>query len=357
MGLNKLLREAPLIVAALFIGFVIWLIAMQGNRETSWVTVPIRIENVPDNMTAEIVSPLPAQAAVKVEFPKEQRSRIVPQSFSIRIDATRLFSADPEIWSQPTAPSTEPYNLSNSDVGIVDLPTEVVNVIEVDPNSVELKASLRTLKLAVEVVTSGQLPAQYEQIDKLIPQPLEIEVTGSESRLAELGEPGRKIQTVPIDLSGVTQSDQLPAELAVPDGVTLLNRRQSRVTVNIAVRERSVRQTVENVPFALLTMTPGLEIRILPPTAGITVEGPPSALKQLTVESFTFTPQRPPVEQPGRAQSIAVEAGFSRARVPQESARLMKIVEVKPQLITVEFVARDGQADVPGDAGNSGNGE
>jgi hypothetical protein len=337
---NRAFREAPLLFAALFIAFVIWLIAMQGDRETSWVSVSITLTDVAGNMKVEIVSPRSASAELNVQFPKEERSRIVPRNFAVEIPVDEVISADPEQWAQAGDVKTVRYNLSRLNVLHPSLPPEV-SVIRIDPDRVELLASLRTLALTVEVPTIGELPAQYELSNEVIPQPGRVNVTGSEAVLEELKAQGARIRTQPLDLSKITKSDQILSELAVPEGVRLMDRLNSRVAVNIGLQERSETRIFDDVPIAIAVLSPQLTARITPPTAAITVEGPPSALNKISNESFTFELARGLVEEPGRRQEVGLAARFRRQQ--QEDFRLSKIIQTNPSLISVEFVAANEQ--------------
>jgi hypothetical protein len=336
MSLYLLRREVPLALAALFIAFVIWLIAMQGERESSWVTVPIRLEQIADNMDVQITSPRSAAAAVNVQFPKTLRSRIVERNFSVVIPVSEVLSNDPDQWSQPGQIKAIHYNLSLSNVVIRALPREV-NVIELDPDAVELEARLRLLDLTVEVLTTGEVPGQFQLTDKPIPQPPVVSVTGSRERLAALAEQGKRVKTRPIDLSAIAQSGQIICDLDLPEGVKLADQRSSRIAVNIGLQERAVVRRFPNVPIAIPVLSPDLQLTVTPPAADIKVEGPPSALNQITPDNFAFAAARTLNEKPGHPQDVGLEVTF-RTRVPQEISRRLKITEVNPSRISVEFV-------------------
>ena len=47
--------EAPLLIAALFISFVIWLMAKAGHLQTTQLEIPVSINNIPGNIKLDFI--------------------------------------------------------------------------------------------------------------------------------------------------------------------------------------------------------------------------------------------------------------------------------------------------------------
>ena len=102
--LSNLRREFPLLLAAFIIAFTIWLIAKQSERETSWVSTPIRLMDVPENLDVQLRLNDPAN--IKVQFPREQLRRNMEQYFRVEIQVDDV-SCDPAQWgTEPRRPRT-----------------------------------------------------------------------------------------------------------------------------------------------------------------------------------------------------------------------------------------------------------
>ena len=74
---------APLILAALFISFIIWLMAKQAAVQTDRINIAVRVENIPSNVRAEWDL---TQIPVIVTFPQSQRPYVSGQNFSVRLE-------------------------------------------------------------------------------------------------------------------------------------------------------------------------------------------------------------------------------------------------------------------------------
>jgi hypothetical protein len=138
--------------------------------------------------------------------------------------------------------------------------------------------------------------------------------------------------------------------LALPKnaGVQLVNPSDAHVSVSLGVQEKPVVQAFPNVPIGLTVISPSLRAVITPSTAAVTVEGPPSALSQVTPDSFVFsTGNKTLVEKAGKRQQAGLEASF-RSRLPQDVARRLRITKVDPSLISVEFVPVNAETIGPG---------
>lgn len=339
MAKHRLRSELPLILASVFIAFVIWLIAKQTDMDADWLTAPVVLQNVPSYMMVEA---LPTKVSINVQYPKELNNKIVEKNFSIPIDVSEVFDEMPGQWDQPTAAKEVPFTLRPMNVKSSSLPP-TVQAVGLSPREVRLKARLRTLLVNVKVETTGTLPANLTFTAPPRPEPSQLLVTGSPDALAKLASQNNNIATEPVDLSTLKGSSQVFPRVRLPDSqLILLSRHDDRVTVNIGLSERPVRLTISQVPVSIATFSENLKAKINPPTVDVILEGPSSALKNITAGDLVFTPTKELVEQTGHVSEVGLE-GRLKNTVPAPIAQQISVVEVHPSRISVEFVPLDKQ--------------
>lgn len=338
MARSRLSSDIPLVLASLFISFVIWLIAKQTDQEADWVTAAVQVKNVPDNMLVETDPP---RVSLNVQYPPNLGNRIVEMNFYVPIDVREVFDPQQAKWEPPTATHKETYRLRTTDVKTVNLP-QSVQAIGVSPAAIEIRARLRTQAAAVKVQTTGTLAANLMLTAPPRPDPAEVLLTGSADALARVAAGNNAVLTEPVDLSALRTSGQVFPRLRLPEGVSLLARRDDRITVNLGLTERPVRQTLAAVPITLVTFNETLATRTEPASATVVMEGPASALRAIAATDIAFAPTKELAEQPGRVFEVGVEARLKNT-VAAEVAQQVRIVEVRPARISVEFIPVDKQ--------------
>lgn len=330
----RIQTELPLILASLFIAFVVWLIAEQGLLDRDWVSVGLQVEHVPPMMQVEV---RPAEVSVNMQYPRSLNNRIVSRNFSYVIDAGSVFSSDPETWSPRETQRRVTYKIDLDRIQKRGL-SRSVQPLSVDPAKVTLLARLRTARVQVEVVTEGTLPSNLELAAPLRPEPEELTVAGSAEALDQLAEAGNVLRTRPVNLSDIRSSGQLRPELMVPDGITLLGHPDQRILVDVGVLEHRVQRIISDVPVELATFREGLRPKIEPPVVDVMVEGPSSALYALDAADFTFQATSALHEGAGRKQEVGLEVRL-KSRVDAGIARQVRLLECRPPRVTVEFAA------------------
>lgn len=331
--------DIVLALAAIFIAFVLWLIAKQDDLGRSWVKAAVVVENVPDNMIIQA----PPEVDLHVQFTREASRNIVSKNFTINIEADQLFSADPTMWGDYDSVHTVNHDLTERDVQMRHIDGGV-QLLRFEPSRLTLEARLLTQKLPVLVATEGELPKEYELISDPRPEPDSVIVTGSHEQLAALAESQAQVMTEPINLAQITHSKQEFPSLVAPEGVRVisLDDTKGRITVNVAVREKNIRRTFEDVGVELLTLSSDLTLDIKPPTVAVTVEGPPSVLDQLPEDAFSFNTTRPLEERADHLQEVGLEVSLKK-NLPGSLLQQITIVECKPSTIKVAFKALSGQ--------------
>ena len=343
MPYPRIRSELPLILASIFIASVIWLIAKQADLETDRLSVAVELQNVPPYMIVEA----PGSISINVQYPKEQSNQIIEKNFSLPINVRERFDMDPTQWDPPDGIKKVAYQIKPSNIKTKLDPT--IQVIGVNPGTINLVAQPRIQILDVIVETTGALSANLKFIGPPKPDPVRIMVTGSTDALARLADTGKQVLTQPIDLAKLQSSGQLLPELDLPPDVILLGRQDKRIAVSIALTERPVRQTLSDVPVSLITYSANLSPRFKPATVDIDLEGPGSLLALITPSDIVFsTPARALNEQAGRIDEIGLLARLC-STVRSDIVQQVKIIGIRPPRISVEFVPVDEQNKGPGE--------
>ena len=325
--------ELSLIFSSLFIAFGIWLIAKQGELDSERVLAAIKIENQADNLVIDSMSL--SNIPVIVQFPVNEGNRIVPKNFTVPIDLSSLVSADPTDWTSADEVKSLIYKIESKSVRIDgSLPPTVQVVAVADPAEVALKVRLLARYAKVDVVTSGSLPGYLELSGPSLPDPAQVSVTGSQKALDGLG--SKSIQTTPVNLAEVNGSMQVFPKLQLPEGIKLIGRESDRITVDIGVNEKAVSQTLEGVPVSLLAFSESLTAHYDPQTVNVTLQGPRSALDAVKADDLAFSTTRALDEVPNSPQQVGLEARLKDS-VPANIALKIKVMEISPPRITVEF--------------------
>ena len=108
---------------------------------------------------------------------------------------------------------------------------EEVRGLEKEPGFVDVTLPIyRTVELPVELVTINELPDNYAITDiEISPQQVAVKGDNSISQLTEL-------RTVEVDINSMLENDSIQVELALPEGLTLLDPNQE-IRVNYQIRE------------------------------------------------------------------------------------------------------------------------
>lgn len=134
--------------------------------------------------------------------------------------------------------------------------------------------------VAVKVMTTGQVASGY-RLTNISVTPPTITVYSTDPQLVnEL--PGY-IETMPVDLTGLSDDTEFNAALNLPQGVSLVSEPSVLVQIGVAAIEGSLKLTV---PVESLGLSPTLKSIISPASVDIIVNGPLPVLDTLTPASF-----------------------------------------------------------------------
>jgi len=134
--------------------------------------------------------------------------------------------------------------------------------------------------VAVKVVTTGQVASGY-RLTNLSVTPPNVTVFSDDPNLIN-ALPGF-VETLPVDLTGLTDDIEINASLSLPAGITLVSEPSVLVQIGVAAIEGSLTMTV---PIETLGLRPTLDATISPSTVDLIVQGPLPVLETLTPSSF-----------------------------------------------------------------------
>lgn len=325
-------REAPLVAAALFIAFIIWLMAKMSTLESAQLIVPILAENVPSNVEVELN---PKTALVVVKFPQSQAKRVVSQNFEIRVDIRQLFAMDPIQWAGVGEPKVHDVVIDADNVHTLNLP-QSVQVTGLSVNKIQALARLIARSVPIRTTTVGQTPANHELREPPRAEPAETLVTGSPETLRHLGEPGFEIATEPIGLDGRAQDFIANPGLILPPGVQLVNPNNANIQVVVGVREKEASRVVRDAPIEMYVFTSGMRAVVSPPTANVTIKGKVSLIERVDPLMFKFSTRAPLEETPGSPKPVDLDAAFGDD-APEEIRTNVIIEDFTPKRARVFF--------------------
>jgi len=134
--------------------------------------------------------------------------------------------------------------------------------------------------VAVKVLSTGQLAEGYRLTNISVAPPTITVYSANPQLVNEL--PGF-IETMPVDLSGLSDDTEFNTELNLPDGITLVSEPGVLVQIGVAAIEGSLTLTL---PVEVLGLQPTLAATISPPSVDVIITGPLPILDNLTAASF-----------------------------------------------------------------------
>lgn len=290
---NVLLKMVSLIIA-----FMLWSFLMLERKSEVTLNIPIRIENVPDNLV--IVEPPPPDIRVAVRGSRTQLRSINEALMPYRIDLAGFRAGETTIDVIPDK---------------INLPRGL-RIVHVNPTKITIElAPVVRKRLPVAVRFRGELPKGMRLVGYQV-QPEEIVVDGAQSELAAV----EFVETEPINLSSVGGNARIEADLALGN-LHIVDITTHTVEVTLQVAEVDISRTLKDVPVQLPA---GFTSRGKA-TATVTVTGPAHAINELQASEVRLTVAPP---RRGRAR---VEI---RAEVPPHvivNRIVPNVLELQPQ--------------------------
>ncbi len=168
----------------------------------------------------------------------------------------------------------------------VDAAGERVEGVQVDPVSVQVSAPVLSTATTRTVPVLWQLRGTVASgywISHVATDPLVVTVSGARAVVSDL----ERIETSPVDVSGLSGGRTFVASLQLPPGSTLLGSAEARVTVTVVA-------LVGTRPFPLVAVEPtglgsGLAAEVDPETVHVLLSGTVPVLSGLAATAVTAT--------------------------------------------------------------------
>lgn len=221
---NIFLRNWGLKLFSLLLALVLWLTLIPEEKIFSekTLTVPLELHNTPAQM--ELVERPSSTVDVKIRAPQ----RILNQFTSVAVHAALNLE-------RASVEQTE-YPLNKN---MISLPSGG-KVMDIYPSQVNLRLErTKEVMLQVEPSITGELQQGFK-LEKIEVIPNEVPIKGPESKVKETF----KVRTSPIDLSSLTQSKELEADIILPSPDLRLVS-QTKVKVRVVLSEEKDKKTEE----------------------------------------------------------------------------------------------------------------
>lgn len=214
---NLFLKNWGLKLFSLLLALILWLTLIPEEKIFSekTLTVPLELHNIPSAM--EIVEKPPSTVDVKIRAPQ----RIINQFTSIAVHAALNL--------EKARVDQIEYPLNKN---MISIPSGG-EVTDIYPSQVNLRLErTKEIMLKVEPSLTGELQQGFK-LERVEVIPPEVLIKGPESKVEETS----KVRTSPIDLSSLTQSTELEADLILPNPVLKLASSQTKVKLRLILSE------------------------------------------------------------------------------------------------------------------------
>jgi len=169
-------------------------------------------------------------------------------------------------------------------VEAVDSNNVRITDLRISPRTVNVNQPISLLggfkNVVVKVVTKGQVANGYRLTNISVSPP--TVTLFSENPQLVAGVPGF-VETMPVDLTDLSDDVELSASLSLPEGITLVREPNVLVQVSVAAIEGSL---AISVPLDVVGLSPEYSATISPESVELIVAGPLNILDTLTISNF-----------------------------------------------------------------------
>lgn len=216
---NLFLKNWGIKLFSLLLALVLWLTLIPPEKISSEksLTIPLELHNIPPEM--ELVEKPPATIDVKIRASKSLINEITSANVHAVLNLEKA-SLD-----------QEDYPLNKS---MISIPSGA-EVRDIHPSQVSLKLErTREILLDVEANIIGELKEGLKIVNVGVFPP-QVIIKGPESKVKD----DYIVRTSPIDISTLTESTELDADLILPNPDLRLASSQTKVKVRILIQEEN----------------------------------------------------------------------------------------------------------------------
>jgi len=213
------LKNWGLKLFSFLLALILWLTLITPEKVFSdkWLTIPLELHNIPPEM--ELMEKPPASVDVKIRASKSLINDITSANVHAVLNLEKA-SLD-----------QEDYPLRKS---MISIPSGA-EVREIRQSQVSLKLErTREILLDVEANIIGELTKGLE-VENVGVFPPQVLIKGPESKVKD----NYKVRTSPIDISSLTETTELEADLILPNPDLRLASAQTKVRVRILIQEEN----------------------------------------------------------------------------------------------------------------------
>lgn len=250
---------------------VIWVQVASTTVTEVDLRMPISVVNLPTGLAISEID-LPPDALVRVRAAK---LRVIAHKYLHRpLGRVELDLANRQ------AGTSFLYEITPADVRTTQ---EVVAVLP--PARLPLRLDRQgQRRVSIHVETTGKLPAGKVLLSPLVAEPREVAVSGPERQLKD----ARTVVTVPVDLTGLSASQQTRVALVAPAPDVVLE--PTAVNVEIAIADLAMR-VLADIPVdvdapSVAAGGDGPDVAVAPRVCDVTVEGPADSVRALQTKDL-----------------------------------------------------------------------
>jgi len=219
---NIFIRNWGLKLFSLILAIFLWLTLIPEEKmfQEKSFTVSLEPYNIPAEV--ELVEKPPDKIDVTIRASKSRIDQITSANVVAKLDLKNASVIQEE------------YPLNET---MISLPPGA-EVTKVSPNKVNLRLeNTREVRLDVEPNIIGEL-GEGLKLEKIEVTPPKVNVKGAESKIKDKD----KVRTSPIDISSLTESAEIEADLILPNPDLRLTNSQSKVRVNIIIQKEETKE-------------------------------------------------------------------------------------------------------------------
>jgi len=211
---------------------------------------------------------------------------------------------------------------SSIKVTLVNSDEKEVSGLSIYPEYVQVKTKIKKGKyLGVDVKTTGAPPSGIEIINTEV-TPKSIEVAGASELIDQI----KSINTAPIDLSSITGSTTIDANLIIPEGVHSVNNEQT-VKVKFTVKKYS--EKTLSIPISYPNLGENLTLENSTTTLKLTITGEESELNKVSEDTVKATVDLKGLTEGSHETKVQVSGILNTVQVKSQTPESVTITITK----------------------------